>query len=197
MTKPKRHHYVPQFLQAPFTGSDGKLFVHRKGTSAGEIFTAGPKDVFLERHLYSSVETNGARIPTQETAYSVLDGAASPIVRKLIDAADLVTLPCLSKEERETWDLFFYQQIKRVPGMIAYLEATRSFADRYKDILADFEAKLGRPLTKAELDEFNSPEFKARVRQNAIVKALADDGKVVQTMIAARRHRRCAPDDRR
>jgi len=87
-------------------------------------------------------------------------------------------------EERETWDLFFYQQIKRVPGMIASLEATRSFADRYKDILAGFEAKLGRPLTKAELDEFNSPEFKARVRQNAIVKALADDGKVVQTMLS-------------
>jgi hypothetical protein len=184
MSNPKRHHYVPQFLQGPFTGQDGKLFVHRKGTSLEDIFTCAPKDVFLERYIYSTLEEDGARNPAQETAYAALDGAASSIVRKLISAAEAEALPCLTREERTTWDLFFYQQMKRVPGMIAQLEERRSFADRFKDVLPRLEAQLGRPLTETELDEFDAPDFQARVRQNAIVKALADNGKTIQLLLS-------------
>ena len=122
MGKPKRHHYVPEFLQERFTGEGGTLFVHRKGTSLEDIFSCAPKNVFLEGHIYSRSEEDGTRNPAQETAYAALDGAASSVVRKLISAAEAMALPCLTAEERTTWNLFFYQQIKRVPGMIAQLE---------------------------------------------------------------------------
>lgn len=184
MSKPKRQHYVSEFLQEPFIGQDGKLFVHRKGTSVEDIFTCAPKNVFLERHIYSTLEEDGTRNPALETAYAALDGAASSIVRKLISAAEAGALPCLTKEERTTWDLFFYQQMKRVPGMIGQLEERRSFAERYKDVVRRFETQLGRPLTAAELAEFDAPDFKARVRQNAIVKVRADNGKTVQLLFS-------------
>lgn len=181
MSKPKRHHYVPQMLLRNFVDAKGKLHVYRKSDAA--TWEASPADTFLERHLYSTIEADGAREPDLERAYSDLEGQASQIIASLIAAARGGTVPTLSDQERDVWALFVYQQMKRVPEMFRKLAVKRPFADRLEDAIKQLETRLGRSLSAEEAADFRAPEVLARLQQNAIVKALADPGHVVQEQL--------------
>src|SRR4051812_32306562 len=108
VNRPKRHHYVPQFLQSHFVDQGGRLHVYRKDRPELGVHVGTPKDVFVERHLYSTVGETGERNPAQELEYAKLDGAASSVIRKIITAARQSALPNLDAAERETWIAFLY-----------------------------------------------------------------------------------------
>jgi hypothetical protein len=164
-----------------FTNADGQLHVYRKVDR--KFWSAAPDGVFLERHLYSSVDEDGVREPELERAYSQLEGDAQQIINKFIEASETGNAPDLSPDEKGIWTLFFYQQMKRVPEMFRKLDAQRNFADRLDDAIAKLEARIGRKLTEEELGDLRAPGSLARIQQNATLKALADPGQVVQTLL--------------
>ncbi|MGO6755916.1 DUF4238 domain-containing protein (plasmid) [Rhizobium ruizarguesonis] len=182
MSQPKRHHYVPRFLLANFVNTNGKLWVRR--AKAPSVWSASPENTFLERHRYSSIDDQGNYDTELEQTYSALEGAAKPIVDKFIDCGRAQTVPTISPTEKATWDQFCYQQMKRVPEVTNQLAMRLPWAERLEQAISQ-AVEMGITADQAILDEVRSPEGLARIRQNATVKALAAESKVIMAMLAA------------
>ncbi|MEF3130967.1 DUF4238 domain-containing protein [Rhizobium sp. 268] len=58
---PHRHHYVPRMVQRNFTNESGGLYFWRRGMNIGEVRITKPSNLFVEDHLYTIVDKNGAR----------------------------------------------------------------------------------------------------------------------------------------
>ena len=131
----------------------------------------------------SPLEEDGTRDRSLERAYAKMEGEASTLVERFITAARNGTELVLTEDEKGIWVYFFYQQIKRVPEMFRQLEVQRTFADRIGDAIKKLELRIGRPLTEEESRDLRAPESLARIQQNATLKALADPGQLIQTLL--------------
>lgn len=181
MSTPKRHHYVPRFLIANFISKVGKVWVRR--TSDGAVWQAKPESVYVERHRYSTIAANGRRDPQLELDYAVLEGAARPVVDKLIADGRAGRSATTSPNEKAVWDEFLYQQMKRVPAMTDQLSSIQSWQDRIESAVSAMEAR-GLVIDEATLAEFRSPEGMARLAQNATVRALSQSSPAIRALLA-------------
>ena len=76
-TIPKRQHFVPKMLLKRFTDQVGKLFVYDKRNPNGEVLYRKPKDVFVQRHIYTGTDGYGGKDHSLEDEFAVLEGAAT------------------------------------------------------------------------------------------------------------------------
>jgi hypothetical protein len=174
---PKRHHYNPQMLLRRFADAQGMLFFYNKGLPHRGVQSTQPANLFVQNHLYSFQTKDGTKDTSLETQFAALEYKADLIIEKIITCARAGREPKLNPEERRDWDSFFYYQWKRVPEMIESNSNISDFGTSLRRAINSLE-KI-RPLTQAEREDFQKPSTIKRMRQNAIVRSVADPGRRV------------------
>jgi hypothetical protein len=108
MSKPKLHHYVPQFYLKRFT-KNGRFWVFDKSTQT--TFRAGPRDVASERYFYRIPEFVGTDADPLilEKYFSEIEGFASEIIALFVERSS-----CAKENEKlvytrdEKWVMSLY-----------------------------------------------------------------------------------------
>lgn len=189
-TRPKKHHYVPQFILRRFTDEDGMLHVFHKGRSDRRIFKGDPSNVFHERDLNTYSLPDGSKVWELEEALAQLEGQVEPIVEQIIERARRRRRSDLSVEQFALWCNFVYFQHKRPPKSFDDVGAVRAFdtdAEAYAHSLFErfpevWTEQARNELRRRLLDE----ETRERIRQRAIVRARGNAGPEVVSILARR-----------
>lgn len=118
MSRPKRHHYVPQFVLRQFRDAHGQLHLFDKKRE--RLYCGAPNSVFFEKHLYR-IFTPPTGEPSHEVEkrLSSIESEASPVVQKILRSARYGVNPGLSAEERYAWAHLYHAQSRRTPENLA------------------------------------------------------------------------------
>lgn len=82
--RPRRHHYIPEMLLRNFCDAGGVLWVGDK--KRGKHYKTTPKNVFVERNLYSNRDYNrGTDSYEYEQALSIIESNAKPAISSVIE----------------------------------------------------------------------------------------------------------------
>jgi hypothetical protein len=163
-----------------FAGSDGKLYFFNKRLRAKGVLKSSPKDLFVQRDLYSFLNSDGSRDMALEKYYAEIEGRANQIIEKIISSSKAGRVPQLSRTEKFEWDNYVYRQWTRVPDL--QIETLANFDECLAESITEFETKY-RPLTEAERISLQNPETIARLKQNSRVQALGSPpGLAVQAL---------------
>ncbi len=182
---PKRHHFVPRMLQKQFINADGGLwtFDYRRPTKG--VWCAKMDALLLQGHLYSHVRKDGSKDLELESFFSRLESEATPIVEKIIKRARNWKPPTLTKTERECWDLFLYQQFRRVPDLHNALLSPEQHREQVERFLDEFDRKV-RTLTNEERSDLLGSESLSRSYRNVRISSLKTRSDQVLKVIAGR-----------
>lgn len=181
MSKPRRHHFIPQMLSKRFIDDSGYLYVFEKGNSNKRIDCRKPKGVFWKHHYYTSETDDGQKDTSLEEDYSKLESDTSPVIEKIVNAARKGETPDLTEDEKTTWDRFFYTQWKRTPDNMEKVGIDEVFDSTLKETITELGAF--RPLTNKEKKNFSNPECLARMKKNAQVDAQKiNSSKILETL---------------
>jgi hypothetical protein len=172
MSTPKRHHFVPQVLLRSFANADGTLFAFDKDLPHEGIRRRSPSMVLREWYLYTSVKADGTRDHSQEQRYSRLETLVRPVLDKIIVAARNRRVPKLQIVEKRTWDIFLYEQWRRVPEIHQNLYSEADWQRQIEAAVQDATASLGRPLSADERAQIASFRDTPRFRHSVLVGAL-------------------------
>lgn len=104
MTKPKLHHYVPQFYLRRFTDASGKLWLWERDRD--RVFSSGTSGIAAEKHFYrlSELVEDGHDPLTMEKQFSDLEGQVAQITDQWLDwlrqmdPGDEVPVPDVNRE---------------------------------------------------------------------------------------------------
>ncbi len=122
MGEPKRHHYVPEFYLAAWTGDDGRISIFQNFGGHIHHSRHTPKHTGFEYHLYSYSQAfsakDGAEI--EKKFFQKLDDVGALIVRKIIGDEDI------SDKERILWTQFVLSMRARTPDNVANIKAAGS-----------------------------------------------------------------------
>ncbi|MDV3251988.1 DUF4238 domain-containing protein [Devosia sp. BK] len=165
---PKRHHFVPEFIVRNFRGPDGLVAFYDKENAGDGVVDRNPSKVFYRDHLYTKTDANGTRDVSQELAFSAVESDAAKVVQKVVLAARDGSLASLSPAEKYQWDIFFYDQWRRVPDMRTSLFSPDYLEELKASALSDFERDY-RPMTDEERAHFSDHSVVERMNQYAMV----------------------------
>ncbi len=154
-----------------FTNDRGKLHYFDKRVPGGEIGETSPKNLFVEKHLYSEILPDGSKDPTLEQELSSLETRAEEVVDKIVATAKAGNAPRLTLAEKKTWDTFLGMQLKRLPHIYDKHMTPDAFGESLDESIREYE-EIIRPLTGRERDSFNDPEVRKRLMQNTRVGAI-------------------------
>ena len=107
MSKPKRHHYVPQFYLNYFADEQSMIWVYDRKTKEYRHQTV--KDTAVQNNYYRVRLKGGEQSSELESFFSQLEGLASVAINKLERGASL------TEEEKGNIALFVSFQMTRVP----------------------------------------------------------------------------------
>lgn len=181
---PKRHHFVPEMLIRNFAADNGLVAYFDKTKPKLGVVLRNPRKILFEHHLYTRT-VNGQRDVAQEEAYGTLENEAKPILTAIIDAARTEQTPNLTPEQRQIWDIFLYEQMRRVPDFHRTLFSETYFDEVLEESLTEFEAKF-RPPTAAENLRLADPLVRQEIMKNALVDTLARPSSMVLEALAGR-----------
>lgn len=74
-----------------------------------------PKQAFVVKHLHTIYDMEGCKDYSNERILSRIEGAADPVVMKMISAVRKLECPQLTREEKDIWNQFFTCQWFRSP----------------------------------------------------------------------------------
>lgn len=166
-----------------FTNHQGQLYFFDKRVPEKGVLTSTPKNLFLEKHIYTQFDKQGVKDVTLEGDFAKLESEADQIIEKIITAARKGLMPNLNANEKSTWDLFSYYQWKRVPDFHGSSDILGDFESHVQEVLSEFESTI-RPLTDEERQDLQDPDVLARLKQNAKVMAVANPGQEVQDVLS-------------
>jgi len=182
-TMSKRHHFVPQMLLRRFVDHNSNLYYFDKRFPSRGVLVSTSQNLFLENHLYTAEDKDGVKDVELESYFSELEGRADHIIEKIVTAARKEQKPNLTSYEKEIWNLFFYYQWKRVPDYFRKIHALMDFDRSLHEAVTTFETEH-RPFTDDERRNLQDPAWRDRIKQGAIVQALADPGPLVETALS-------------
>jgi len=175
-------HSTPRLLLRQFADADGRLYYFDKRQPASGVGKRPPKYLFKKDHLYSTIERDGTRRDDLDRFYQKLEAWAAPIAKKMVTSARAKRFPQLSLVEKQTWDLFVYNQWRRVPDCYEKF-AFDSVA--LQEMIDDFDRDV-RPLTAAEREYWQRPDVLARFWQNVCVDGLKRQSTRALRILASR-----------
>lgn len=185
MSKPKRHHYIPQMLLKRFMDLDGILHVFDKGLPAKGVQKRTPRNVFVEGDRYTQIDDKGTKDVSVETKFlAPLEGKASPVLNKIVNAARRGDPPNLSPAEKDIWVKFFYIMFARVPDRLEIAsDEVRQIVRARNNI-----ASQSRLLNDLELSVQNDPETMDRHLKNGSIQNLqmSPSGEVYEFLTGCR-----------
>lgn len=104
MSRPKKHHIVPQLLLRNFTDEAGKFYIYNKFEPKPVIRQSIPKNEFIFNQFYSTYDSAGNRDASFEQFQGeYIEGSAGPVIKKLVERNDYT----LNTQEKD----FFYNFI--------------------------------------------------------------------------------------
>lgn len=108
---------------------DGQIWVGDR--DRGRVYPASPDRVFKERDLYTSYDLTRVTVKSDEDERLLgnIESKASPVVRRIIEAARCGIPPQLLPEGRVAWKQFFIAMARRPPEF----QERVSFEKRHKD----------------------------------------------------------------
>ncbi len=115
MSKPARHHFVPQMLLKNFCDDDGTLWYFDKSRSNFRAVKRHPRSVFFSDDYYAVPLANGETDFQVEADLSRLEKAAALVIDKICKSARKGRMPGLAPSEKRTWSKFVFSQWKRTP----------------------------------------------------------------------------------
>jgi len=120
MTRPKIHHYIPQFLLRNFT-TDGKVFVFDKKTR--KSFRTNPRNIACEKG-FNECTVEGKTFSLEEY-FSRLETQWAPIIEKIVSKKDILFL---TEGQRAVISQFIAVQSVRTPRIPAQMDDFREKA---------------------------------------------------------------------
>ena len=168
MTTPKRHHYIPELILKRFADAKGLLQCCRRNGTKPEFFESSPKNAFVEKRLYSKIDSSGNHDASVEKDLSSIESDASTVISKIVSCALDRNRPRLSRDERSKLALFRCHHQRRVPMNRQLIEVSKT---RWlEEIPHAYENYVGRPVTDEERARIISPEYWEQFRQSAFTK---------------------------
>ena len=158
MSKPKRHHYLPQFYLEKFS-RNGNLFVFDR--KLNEYREQTPINTAVKMHYYALEDDEGKKKTEIENLLSQIEGKTKPIIEKLEIGKKI------SEEDKEILSMFVSFLMTRVPVFeksenncdIRFIEkmADMMFCDekRTKSVMDQDERDTGRKLDISPKELFN------------------------------------------
>jgi hypothetical protein len=181
--QPKSHHFVPQLLLRQFTDNEGRLHCYDQKRPQRGIFSDDPDNVFFEGHLHSRKNEDGTHDPSLETNFfCAIESAAAPVITDIISAARSGRKNSFSPQEMEAWNTFYYHQWVRVPDTFRNTLTDEAMEQLVQEFIEEYKTIYG-PLTQTDLDKFNDPKWRERLKHNAKVDALAIPGGKTQSIL--------------
>ena len=166
---PKRGHYIPQMLLKNFCDESGRIWV----SDGGKIYSANPKNVFVEGHLYtrsvfreSSKETHHEdflksikKSYEYEERLSEIESKAAPAVKQIVEQVRLGKCPQLPIELRDAWKRF----------LIAIARRTPESQDRVASLTGHDDAFYEASKRIADSEAYPLPDRKTLYRDDRVV----------------------------
>lgn len=145
--KPKRQHYIPQFLLKNLCDANGYLWVG----DGRSIYPTNPTNAFVKKDLTTKFTPSGQehgefdRSYEYEEGLSKIESEAAPAVQEIIKQARRGRCPQISSALSHAWKRFFYSLARRTPESQQRVLSDSKFEDVW------YEA------AKALADEKNYP----------------------------------------
>ena len=111
---PRRNHYIAQMLLLNFADDNRCLQVLNK--EKGKPFRSKVRKAFVEKRRYVRYRDGGEQDNYEvEEKLSKIEGAAAPVIRKIIVSARKGEFPKLVPEHWNAWKRFFFTSLLRAP----------------------------------------------------------------------------------
>ena len=117
-----RHHYIPQWLLRNFRDSSGKIYGFVKSNLARGVFATTPKNLMVEKNLYTLLGESGPARQAVETWFSGHEAREKTVAEKIITSARNNTPPRLTYEEKSICHHLHYRTSVRTPDISAEME---------------------------------------------------------------------------
>ena len=117
-----RHHYIPQWLLRNFRDSSGKIYGFVKSNPARGVFATTPKNLMVEKDLYTLLGESGPARQAVEAWFSEHEGREKTVTEKIITSARNNALPCLTPEKKSICHHLHYRTWVRTPDIAAEME---------------------------------------------------------------------------
>jgi len=176
MSTPRKHHYIPKSFLAAWTNSgtpDGSLQVIDKST--GNAWSVKPVNAAKETDLYmiDVSETSGEIAATEiETNFGIIEGAASPILKRMLEGEAMV-----SGEDREKVLSLLATLVARVPSRLDWIDEIMRKPVEIAYRRLEAEGKLPQPddpkLAALMNDWFDQGKIRIEIKQNARLEMMA------------------------
>lgn len=171
VSRPKRHHYIPQMILRNFANADGGLFFWRRTFPPGEIKTTWTDNLFVESDLYTLFDSAGAPDTSLESGFSKLESTGADFLRQLLVIVRAGGVPKPDAGAWHFWRQFLYYQMKRAPAYMRSIAAKTGHMDNVaRSIVEAKESGLYPPETIPDLD---NAEDMNRLYNNSLVHAQA------------------------
>lgn len=108
MNKPKNQHYNAKMFQDRFTDEEGRLYFYDKRAPEKGVLQSIPKNIFVERYLYTLYPDSREKDFSGEEELSRLEGQTNRIIEKIVLTARSGKVPYLISSEKKIFDRFFY-----------------------------------------------------------------------------------------
>jgi len=169
MNEPKRHHTVPLLILKNFTNERGMLWCFNKDIR--QCFEASPENVFVVKHFYSVVHTDGSRDAFAEKKMGKgIEAEVTPAISKVIDGTRAGRVLDISSEERYALTRFLRIQNARTKAAADIM----SFDELFELTILAAE-KQGYNVTEEEREQLKDRAIRDQIMKNSWVKHLSDD----------------------
>lgn len=184
MTKPKKHHFVPQMLLEGFTDELGWLHWCRQDGEDRKVRPTRPEAIFHQNHLYSIISKDGEKDASIELGLSKLESDAGPVIQKILTSVRTGQVPDLSLDEKRIWYLFFSMQWRRSPELQKAVASEGDIIAMYDEALA--ELRKAAPHRRDEIDALDNEAARRRTVRNVRAESVAAFGSEVLPVLEQR-----------
>ena len=154
MNNPKRHHYIPQMLLRRFADDSGKLYWYNK--NEGTVKYSSPKNVFLEKNLYSLNRLDGENSKYEiERQLALLEGDISDLLDEITSCIQYEQTPILAREAKINLLCFLVALSRRTPKAREVILALGQITRRE---LLDASDQEQRPVSEEIRVRYEDPE---------------------------------------
>ena len=168
MNEPQRQHYVPIMLLKHFTDKDGYLHVFGRQFMTNKVLRMKPKQAFVVKNLHTTYDVEGRKDFSNERILSRIEGAADPVVKRMISAVRKLEHPQLTHEEKEIWNRFFTCQWFRGPDAYPPPDIEEEmFEESVRDFFKDDTERIDHVLNDDELTKMIKHNAKAGMALSA------------------------------
>ena len=144
MTKPKRHHYLPQFYLEYFCKEDGFWVFDRE---VNEFRQQTPKNTALKSYYYSVQDAEGNKRMDIEYLLSQIEGHSKEVISKLL------ARKTITPAEREELSIFIGFMMNRVPDFEKSINMVeKHLIQQFADLMFSDEARVQSIMDKQELE---------------------------------------------